>query len=308
MPFNGISVVVPVYNSTASIIELCQRLTRVFEETIREPFEIILVDDASPDPGTWKTMEQLHEKDNRVKVVQLRRNFGQQQAMLCGMEYAGGEYVITMDDDLQHLPEEIPKLIAQKQHDVVVAQFKQRQHGLIKIVFSKIKQWFDYKILGKPKGLHLSSFRLINRAVVRSILGIKTAYPFVGAMIFMTTNDIEGVEVRHSKRVHGKSGYTFSRMVRLFLNLLINNSTFLLNTVGIVGVIISVFSFFFGVFVLIKKIFFGVPILGWASLMVMTSFIGGVILFSVSIIGQYLVRIIYEVQGRPVFTVRQAKI
>lgn len=302
------SIVVPVYNSTDSVVELCGQLVCVFEDTVKESFEIILVDDGSPNQDTWHTLEQLHEKDNRVKVIQLMRNFGQQPAMLCGFKYSKGEYIITMDDDLQHPPEEIPKFIKEKKHDVVIAQFKQRHHGFVRGFFSRIKQWFDYKILDKPKGLHLSSFRLLSRGTVDNILRIRTAYPFVGAMIFMVTRDIKGVEAQHNERTHGTSGYTFSRMFRLFLNLLINNSTLLLNTIGALGVVISILSFLLGGLVIIKKIFWGVSILGWSSLMALNSFIGGMVLLSVSIIGEYLIRIIHEVQGKPVYTVRQLKI
>jgi dolichol-phosphate mannosyltransferase/undecaprenyl-phosphate 4-deoxy-4-formamido-L-arabinose transferase len=299
------SVVIPVYNSTESVAELCERLVHVFEDTVKETFEIVLVDDSSPNPDTWKTLESIHEKDNRVKIIQLMKNFGQQSALLCGFTYTKGEYVITMDDDLQHPPEEILKLIAEKEHDVVMAQFKQRQHAFLKVGSSKIKQWFDYKILGRPKGLHLSSFRVINRSVISHILQIKTAFPFVGTMIFMITNDVKGVEVRHDARTRGTSGYTFWRMLMLFWSLLINNSTLLLNITGIFGLIISFASFITTLFLITKKIVYSIPIVGWTSLMVVVFFLGGISLFSIGIIGQYLIRIIHETQSRPSYAIRK---
>jgi dolichol-phosphate mannosyltransferase/undecaprenyl-phosphate 4-deoxy-4-formamido-L-arabinose transferase len=301
------SIVVPVYNSTDSVVELCGRLVRVFEDTVKESFEIMLVDDGSPNPDTWRTLEQLYEKDNRIKIIQLMKNFGQQPAILCGFKYAKGEYIITMDDDLQHPPEEISKLIAEKAHDVVMAQLKRRRHSFIKIACSKVKQWFDYNVLGKPKGLHLASFRLLNKKTVDNILTINTNYPFIGTMIFMVTNDVKKVEVRHGERSHGKSGYSFLRLVRLFFDLLINNSTFLLNITGIFGIIISFVSFIMAVLLILKKVIYGVPIIGWTSLIVINFFIGGIILFSIGIIGQYLIRIIREVQGRPNYTTKKVK-
>jgi dolichol-phosphate mannosyltransferase/undecaprenyl-phosphate 4-deoxy-4-formamido-L-arabinose transferase len=296
------SVVVPVYNSSESLVELVAQLRDFFEREARASFEIILVDDASPDTATWETMSRLHGEDGRVKAIQLMRNFGQQAATLCGFGHARGRWVVTMDDDLQHIPAELGKLIAARDHDVVMAQFEGRKHGPLKVFYSNVKQWFDHRVLGKPRDLHLSSYRLLKREIVDNILRIDTVHPFIGSMIFMVTQDVKGVAVRHQERVHGTSGYSFARMLRLFLSLLINNSTFLLNVVGVLGLVMAVFSVGVAVVVVAKKMIYDTPIMGWTSLMAMVSFLGGMSLAAISIIGQYLIRIIHEVQGRPAYT------
>jgi hypothetical protein len=162
-------------------------------------------------------------------------------------------------------------------------------------------------VLGRPKGLHLSSFRLMNRAVVDNVLRIDTVHPFIGSLIFMVTGDVVGVPVENRERVHGTSGYSFRRMVRLFFDLVINNSTFLLNVVGAIGLLFAAISLTVGVVVVVKKLAHGVPIMGWTSLMAMTSFLGGTTLLAISIIGQYLIRIIHEVQGRPAWTAHEIR-
>lgn len=301
------SVVVPVYNSATSLVELTGQLREFFENVARASFEIILVDDSSPDPETWRTMSRLHDEDERIKAIQLMRNFGQQAATLCGFGQARGQWIVTMDDDLQHMPTELEKLVAAREHDVVMAQFEGRKHGPLKTFYSKVKQWFDYRVLGKPRDLHLSSFRLLKREIVENILRIETVHPFIGSMIFMVTSDVKGVPVRHQERVHGTSGYSFTRMLRLFLNLLINNSTFLLNVVGVLGLVMAVFSVGVAVVVVAKKMIYDTPIMGWTSLMAMISFLGGMSLAAISIIGQYLIRIIHEVQGRPAYTVSRMR-
>jgi dolichol-phosphate mannosyltransferase/undecaprenyl-phosphate 4-deoxy-4-formamido-L-arabinose transferase len=299
------SVVVPVYGSDRSLVELCAQLRDFFENEARASFEIILVDDASPNPETWPTLERLHAADARIKAIRLMRNFGQQPATLCGLGYARGRWAITMDDDLQHVPAEIGKLIAARDHDVAVAQFPARRQGPLRGLTSRLKQWFDHRVLGRPKGLHLSSFRLMNRAVVDHVLRIDTVHPFIGSLIFMVTTDVVGVPVENRERVHGASGYSFRRMVRLFFDLVINNSTFLLNVVGLIGLVFAAISMTVGVVVVVKKLVFGVPIMGWTSLMAMTSFLGGMSLLAISIIGQYLIRIIHEVQGKPAWTAQR---
>ena len=144
------SVVVPVYNTTDTLKELVDRLDNVFTSVVQETFEIILIDDASPNPGTWKVMEQLAEQYHRVKIIQLRRNFGKAGAVLCGFDQAQGEYIFTLDDDLQHFPEDIPKFIDQREHDVVMGAYIRKNHPLLKRITSHIKGWFDWKVAGKP--------------------------------------------------------------------------------------------------------------------------------------------------------------
>ena len=276
----------------------------MFVQKIQQDYEIIFVDDSSPNPQTWKTLEQLSEKYLNITSIRLMRNFGQQAATLCGLKEARGSLVITMDDDLQHDPDDILKLLMMSSHDIVIAQFKERKHSVAKRVTSKMKGWFDSLILGKPRGLTLSSFRLLKKGVVEAMLTITTPYPFIPALMFYVTTDIVGVEVGHYNRREGSSGYSFLALIHLFSNLLINNSSLLLRFVGIFGGICSFMSVCSIVYFICKKVFFGISVPGWTSVIVLVLFFGGATLFSIGVIGEYLIRIIQGVEKKPSYFVR----
>ena len=122
------SIVIPVFNTVDTLPEIVKRVGKIFDEKIKEPYEIIFVDDASDNPNTWKKLEEINKKNTRIKILQLTRNFGQQAATLCGIRESKGNFIITMDDDLQHPPENIPNLIDKKHHDIVIAQFLEKKH------------------------------------------------------------------------------------------------------------------------------------------------------------------------------------
>jgi dolichol-phosphate mannosyltransferase/undecaprenyl-phosphate 4-deoxy-4-formamido-L-arabinose transferase len=301
-----ISIVIPVYNSTKSLNLLFERIDQVFSKLDYE-YEIIFVEDKSPNPESWQILLDLSNQHPEIKCLQLTRNFGQQAATLCGIDHASGEFIITMDDDLQHRPEDIPELLNQKNHDIVIGEFKKKYHNLFKIITSRIKGYFDYLIIGKPRHIQLTSFRLFNKTIAEGIMQIKTAYPFIPALLFYVSKDVIGVEVKHEKRFEGKTNYGFRKMVKVFSNLIINNSSFLLRMLGYVGLTTSVISFLYAILIIIRKLFYGIDIIGWASNMVAILFLGGLILFTLGIIGDYLIRIIVGVEQRPTFIVRSKK-
>ncbi|OGI04821.1 MAG: hypothetical protein A2Y25_04340 [Candidatus Melainabacteria bacterium GWF2_37_15] len=298
------SIVIPVYNTSESLRELTARIKNVFSSVIKKDFEIIFVDDASLNPDTWKTLNELTSSEPNVISIRLTQNFGQQAATLCGINIARGNLIITMDDDLQHQPEDIPLLLKEQHHDIVIACFKKKKHSLFKVITSNIKGWFDEKLIKKPKHIRLSSFRLINNVVAQGILQIKTVNPFIPALMFNISRDVVNVEATHQKRKEGKTGYSLIKMMMVFSNLIINNSSLLLKISGLIGIFISLISFCFAIFIIVKKLFFGIPIVGWASVMVSSLFIGGTILFSMGIIGEYLVRIIKNIENRPTYFIR----
>lgn len=301
------SVVIPVYNSTTTLEELARRIGRVFDTVTDGGYEIIFVDDASPNPRTWTTLAQIHSAHPHIKIIRLTRNFGQHAATLCGIKQAKGDFIITMDDDLQHLPEDIPALLEMKPHDIVIAQLVHKKHGLFKAVTSFIKGYFDLWIIGKPRGINLSSFRLFNKTIANGILAIQTPYPIIGSLLFYVSKDVIGVPVEHVNRKEGKSGYSFYGMARLFSNLIINNSSLLLKFVGLLGTLMSILSFIVGIIFVYRKMVSGISIVGWTSVIVSILFIGGLLLFSVGVIGEYLVRIIGGTEKKPTYIIRSIK-
>ena len=297
-----ISVVVPTYNGRR-LEELADRIAAVFRG-LGVPHELVLVDDDSPDATTWRTAERLARERSEVRAIQLTRNFGQQAATLCGLREARGAFVITMDDDLQHLPEDIPRFLELREWDIVIGQFPDKQHSLFRRAGSRVKGYFDRIIVGKPKSIQLSPFRLLSRTVVDGILAIHTPNPFIPALMFHVSKRVSGAVVRHGARSDGRSGYTFGKLLKVFSDLLINNSSLVLRLVGQIGILFSFVSFLLTGLVVYRRLAQGVAVQGWASLMAAILLIGGLLLFGLGVVGEYLIRIIEASESKPTYFVR----
>jgi hypothetical protein len=218
-PRPALSIVIPVYDTPAPAL-LFERISAA----VTSDFEVIFVDDASPSAEVWPALVELSRRDARVKAVRLAANGGQQAATMCGLAEARGDVVITMDDDLQHDPRDIELLLAESSHDAVIGVLSESRHSRVRRAGSGVKAVVERIAFGKPRGLRLSSFRLLNRRVVDQMLASSLARPLIPALIFAATSDVVGVPVSHSHRAGGKSGYTPARLARLFGRLLIVGS------------------------------------------------------------------------------------
>jgi glycosyltransferase involved in cell wall biosynthesis len=300
------SIVIPVFNSTVTLEQLVRRIGAVFDALPQFDHEIVFVDDGSANPETWPTLQRLALSNPNVRAVQLMRNFGQNPATFCGMNLACGDYIITLDDDLQHAPEDIPLLIAERQHDVVFAQFRELKHSLYKRALSSTKNLILSFLIDKPKGLQITGFRLFRRELARAMLPIiSSQQATLPPLLFFMTRDIATVQVPHHPRANGTSNYTFMRVMRMARNLVLNESVLLLRMIGQVGFAIAGLSFVGGLVVLVSRLLTKTPVAGWASLMIVLLVIGGLILFGLGIIGEYLARLISGVEGRPAFVIRR---
>jgi glycosyltransferase involved in cell wall biosynthesis len=298
-----LSVVIPVYDSP-SLEALTDGIEEVFQRR-GDDYEIIFVDDGSPDAAIWPVLERLARDRIHVRAIQLTRNFGQAAATLCGFQEARGEVVITLDDDLQHDPADIPLLLAEAQHDIVIAQFERKEHGLFRRVASRAKGLFDEIVVGKPKGLQLSSFRLLSRTVVDGIMATRTPRPFLPALMFHVSRDVVGVPVRHGRRAGGRSGYTPAKLLGLFSNLLINNSSLLLRVVALTGFAFAAIAFVMAGVVIFQRLANRITVKGWTSLLAAILLTSGLLLISVGIVGEYLIRIIETSEAKATFHVRR---
>jgi glycosyltransferase involved in cell wall biosynthesis len=292
------SIVIPVYNSEKTLQELSSRIQSEFKE-LNKSFELIFVDDCSQD-NSWSVLQQLHKSHQNIKIIRLLKNFGQHNATLCGFSQVSGKFVITMDDDLQHPPEEIPKLIDEinKGYYVVFAKYRIKYHNKIENYFSRKYQWFIHYILGIPESIIVTGFAIFASDVIQNMISIKSSYVFLPALVqrSVQVNKIANVEVNHQPRKVGKSNYNFRKYLSLALNLIINYSVLPLLFVGVFGVIISAMSFCYGLYIIGGYLINSANgIMGWNSLMVALTFLGGMILFSIAIIGEYLRRILTEV-------------
>ncbi len=236
------SIVIPVYNSGAWLPELVERVGRVMDR-IGQPFELILINDASPDVVTWPAIEKVAARHPWVRGVDLFFNTGQFRATLCGLSEARGEFVVTMDDDLQHPPEEIPKLIEaiekEPRTDCVFGRYEQKKHSGFRNVGTRLMSSLLWLLYEKPTGLEITSFRVMSRKLVDGILSCRTAHPQLGPMILRLTKNASNVKVCHEQRSFGRSGYQIGKLLAETLRSVINASTFSLRLVSLLGMVLS---------------------------------------------------------------------
>ena len=278
--------------------ELYTRLEKVFRETIKEEFELILVDDGSKD-RSFAVMQELREKDSRVKIIQMARNFGQHPALLCGFAHTKGEFIVTMDDDLQHQPEELPKMInVMKERDdvdVIIASYEGRKHNLIRKLGTKLSVWATSKMLGKDPNLQITSYRLIRRFLVEAMLKTNTYLPQIGNLLVLSSNRIINVPCS-MQRVHmERAGYSFRRLVKDLICDITAHTAFPLLMVRNIGIASFLVKLFTGN-LLSGEIFSvcRISVEGWTSLMLVMLAFFGLTLLSIRIIGIYLMNILNE--------------
>jgi len=264
------------------------------------------VDDGSKD-NSWNVLKKIHDANACVKIVRLMKNFGQQNALLCGFTYAKGDFIVTMDDDLQHPPNELPKLMGalKSDVDVVIGALVEKQDTLVKKWGSRVIRYLNGKIFNIPKTMKLSSFRIMRREIVSQMKQVSTPYPYISGLIFSFTDRVVNAVVEHHPRPHGQSNYNFRALVRLAFNLIINYSSIPLRVLTFFGMLVSMAAFLIGGFFLIKKLVIGSAIQGWTSTIVLLSFFNGILLAVLSVMGEYLVRILGEISNRPSFMIRE---
>jgi len=216
-----ISIVVPVYKGADSLNELYTAVKKTMKANGLD-FELILVDDHSPDSSYQKILE-LHNQDSRVVGIRLVRNFGQQNAIFCGFNYAGGDYIVTMDDDLQHQPEDIALLYQKikEGYDVVYAIPEQRSYSFYRRLGSKLTNWLFNLITPKPEETRVSSFRIITRKMLKKITASNKSFIYLSAIILKQKPEIANVYTKHQQRKYGESNYNFFKLLKLFLKLYI---------------------------------------------------------------------------------------
>ena len=302
------SVVVPVYYGEHMLVELYERLAKVFDEELKRPFELLLVDDGSKDKS-WEVMQSLRARDDRVRIFQMARNFGQHPALLCGFQYVRGDFVITMDDDLQHPPEELPKMIAVMDErddvDVILARYEGRHHGPIRKLGTRISVTMTSKMLGKDPNLEITSFRLMRRFIVDAIRTTQIHKPQIGNLLVMNSNSIINVDVRHDARAYGRSGYSFKKLVGELMYDIMTNSALPLIFVRNIGILTFFISLVMALVFLIRYFAVGTSVEGWTSLILVLLASTGLTLLSIGVMGEYLMHILDQAKDMPHYVLRQ---
>lgn len=299
-----ISVVIPVYKAEECLQELFLRLKATLT-TLTDNFEIIMVEDCGGDLS-WETIVELSRMDQRVKGIQLSRNFGQHNAILCGVRAAQGEMIITMDDDLQHPPEEIPTLVDKlnEGYDVVYGTPQFQQHGLWRNLASRVTKLALQSVMGAETARNVSAFRAF-RAQTREAF-VNYQNPFVSMDVLLTwgTKHFAVTPVRHDPRRSGKSNYTFRKLVVQALNMMTGFSTLPLQIASLVGFIFTVFGFGVFVYVIGRYLVMGYSVPGFPFLASIIAIFSGVQLFTLGIIGEYLARMHFRSMERPPYVIR----
>ena len=298
------SVVVPVYNSEHSLAELFERTRAVFAKLGRS-FEMIFVEDCGSDQS-WQVLRELSEQyPGEVIAVRLARNFGQHNATLCGFHYVHGDFVITIDDDLQVPPEEIPRLIEEQERsgaELVYGYYAEKHHGLIQNLGSwVIQKTFEVTFKAKGKG---SSFRLISASLIEKVRQHRQRFVFIDGLLFWYTQYVSRTEVSHEPRRIGRSSYSMFKRLHQAADVFFNFTTLPLRWTIYLGFLISTISLGFGVTFFVRAFYYTTPP-GWASLAVTIFFVGGAILMVLGIIGEYISRIFTLNNERPQFYVRE---
>jgi len=300
-----LSIVIPVYNSESILPRLVKEIQSEMKyEGLDDKFELILVNDNSPDDSWEKICEQA-ELYLFVKGISLRRNFGQHNATMAGLNHCSGDVVVIMDDDLQHPPDAIGEIVkaVNQGYDVCYTRYLNRQHALWKKFGSDFNDWVATKLLGKPRGLYLSSFKAIKRSVVNEIIKYDGPYAYVDGLILDVTRSITSVDIEHQARIEGEGNYNLSNSLSLWLKMATSFSVTPLRFATYAGFSIALLSLLMIVVVLIQKIINPELQAGWASVIATILFIGGVQTLCIGMIGEYLGRAYLRLNGKLQFSV-----
>lgn len=300
-----ISIVIPVYKSQDCLEELAKKLTQVLDR-LGKKYEIVLVNDCSPD-NSWKKIKELCGSYSSIKGINLRKNFGQDSAIMAGLNHSSGRWIVIMDDDLQHDPDDIPNLLSgiEKGYDVCYALFKEKKQSLLKNFGSWLNGRLAILVINKPKDIYLSPYKALRREIAEQIIKYDGPYPYVDGLIFRVTRNITQVPAEHHKRYIGKGNYNLRKSIKVWLRLATNFSVIPLRFATMLGIITSCISLIMILYVVIRQLIYRDSPIGWASLMVAILFMGGVQLISIGVIGEYIGRMFLHHGKEPQFIVKE---
>jgi glycosyltransferase involved in cell wall biosynthesis len=303
-PLPSVSVVVPAYKSALSLPELVRKLEPVLEGAASD-YELILVDDGSGD-GTWEVIEELAQGRDWVRGVRLMRNYGQHNALLCGIRRARYELTLTLDDDLQHPPEEIPKLLKQlgPDTDVVYGTPAVEQHGLWRDMATQVTKVALQSAMGAPIARKAGAFRVFRTQLRDAFATYDAPYVSVDVLLTWATTRFDAIKVRHEPRAIGVSNYTFKKLIVHALNMLTGFSTWPLRLASLIGFFFTLMGTVAMFYVLIRFVIEGGSVPGFPFLASMIAIFSGAQLFALGVIGEYLGRMHARSMQQPTYTVR----
>jgi dolichol-phosphate mannosyltransferase len=299
------SVVVPVLNEEGNVEALSARTVAAMEK-IGEPFELLFVDDGSRD-RTPALLRKLAARDARVRAVRFTRNYGQEAAVEALYLNARGKWLIQMDGDLQHPPEEIAKLVAKKNEgfDVVYGVREVRQDSLFRVMASRGMQWSMRSMMEIELPEDVSTFRLMSAPIARLVAALPERRKFFSALLVWSGARIGVVKVAHAARAAGTTKYNFTKLLNHTFDLVVGFSSKPLRYIGVLGALFAMTGFGAGVWVVVRKVVWDYGMMGWPSLFAAVVVLSGMQLIALSVIGEYIARIYVQAQARPLYNIAE---
>ncbi len=301
-----VSFVIPCYRSELTLRGVIDEIKQTMQGMPEYSYEIVLVNDSSPD-GTWDVIRELAAANDNMIGIDLSRNFGQHAALMAGYAAVSGDIVVSLDDDGQTPASEVGKLLKgiEEGSDVVYAAYSHKQHTLFRNIGSRINDLMTCVMLGKPKDLQVSSYFAAKRFIIDEALKYRHSYPYVIGLVLRSTNRIINVPVEHRARETGRSGYTFGKLISLWMNGFTAFSIKPLRIATTVGFISTLISVIYGIYTIIKKFIRPDVPIGFSALACIVLFVGGVVMVMLGMIGEYLGRTSMSVNENPQYVIRE---
>lgn len=300
-----LSIVVPVYRSARILPQLVAQIhAEMCKEGLSDRFELLLVNDASPD-NSWQVIRSLAAAHPFIRGISLRRNFGQHNAIMAGLNHAKGDFVVLMDDDLQHPPHAIGDIVhaLSKGYDVCYTNYLNRRHAAWKKLGSRFNDWIATHLLGKPEGLYLSSFKGLRKEVIREVIRYDGPYAYVDGLILDVTSSITTIDIEHQERHEGEGNYNLRRSISLWLKMATSFSVLPLRLATYAGFMLAASSLALIIFIVVQKFLHPELPRGWASLIATILLIGGIQTLCIGMIGEYLGRAYLKLNHKPQFII-----
>lgn len=301
-----LTFIIPVFNGEHTIYPLFKEIRNVCIKC-NYKYEVIFVWDCGPD-NSWRSIINLKlEFPLEIKAIRLSRNFGQHNAIICGFAHATGDFIVTLDEDLQHNPHDVRLLIAKQQendYDVVYGFYSERHHSWFRNITSKIlRNMLSVGIPGLNK--EYSAFRLLKRDLAMATIDMQNSYTFLDGYISWITKNVTAVSVSHTDRLNGKSSYTMKKLISHSINIFVTFSNLPIKIVTWLSMLFFISTFGYAIYILLQKIIFNNLVPGFASIIVLMGFGIGSILFGISVLGEYIHRINLKTTRRPNYRISQ---